>query len=278
MLDQVMSPTKGATDAFSGVNNSFRKLATSSIPGMAAGYGIGFSHGFGLGVSMRSRVNEFQSRLAGALPMPTSSNSAQSKVPTDAESMLQLATKSAEQIAAGSMMQQATKSANKLSQGLVGSQPTKIDSAFDNKVLKPVAVDSASDSQTEKVIKLQRIIEEIAEENQKLRQILQVKDLEISSSKIQSSSSGSTLNLVTRDKEMASTKHAMCDCHVYAYLGRCGQQRMENGNFEKECKTLVEDGGINKNWAFKSGVLDAGFDLGQLDLQKIMKQVEPKNE
>ena len=91
----------------------------------------------------------------------------QSKVPTDkmsAESKMQLATKSADQISQGmqqatksvdqisqgSMTQLATKSASQISQGLVGPQPTtKIDLAFDYKALKEAAVDSASDTQTE---------------------------------------------------------------------------------------------------------------------------------
>ncbi|KHN42663.1 uncharacterized protein LOC114423378 [Glycine soja] len=191
-LDQVMSGTKGATDAFYGVSNSFRKLGTSSIPGMAVGYGIGFSHGFGLGLSMRSGVNQLQSSLAepmtkmiglipglpfgqGALPMPTSSKSRQ----ISAESIMQRATKSFDQISQESMMQLASKSASQISQGLVGSQPTKIDSAFDNKVLKRAAVDSASHTQTEKVMKQQQIIDELVEENEKLRQILQANNLKI---------------------------------------------------------------------------------------------------
>ncbi|KAG4386410.1 hypothetical protein GLYMA_11G037400v4 [Glycine max] len=103
----------------------------------------------------------------GALPMPEPSKSAQSKVPTNqisAESKMQLATKSADQISQGmqqatksvdqisqgSMTQLATKSASQISQGLVGPQPTtKIDLAFDYKALKEAAVDSASDTQTE---------------------------------------------------------------------------------------------------------------------------------
>lgn len=87
-----------------------------------------------------------------AFPAPASSKSAESKVPADqisAESMMQMATKSSDQVSQGNMMQ----SANQISQGLVGYQPTKIDSDFDNKALKGAAVDSASNSQTENVIR-----------------------------------------------------------------------------------------------------------------------------
>ncbi|KAG4386405.1 hypothetical protein AAZX31_11G036800 [Glycine max] len=179
MLDQVMSATKGATDAFSGVGNLFKKMGSTTIPGMV-GYGVGFSHGYGLGRSskqLQSRLVEPMTKMIGlipglpfgwgALPMPEPSKSAQSKVPTNqisAESKMQLATKSADQISQGmqqatksvdqisqgSMTQLATKSASQISQGLVGPQPTtKIDLAFDYKALKEAAVDSASDTQTE---------------------------------------------------------------------------------------------------------------------------------
>ncbi|CAJ1928693.1 unnamed protein product [Sphenostylis stenocarpa] len=245
MLDQVMSATKGATDGISSVskqvNTSFRMLGASSIQGMV-GYGVGFHHGFGFGLSMRSGVTKLKSNLVesmtkmsglipglpfgkGASPTPAASKSAMSKVPTDqvsAESMMQLANKSADQISAGSMMQQATKSfnqisqesmmqlatksVNQLSQDLVGSQPTNIGSAFDNKVSNRVAVDSASDIQTEKaelmkpednllqtVMKQRQLIDELSEENTKLCQILQLKDLQIPSNKLQPSSSDPNL-------------------------------------------------------------------------------------
>nr|KYP67120.1 hypothetical protein KK1_013443 [Cajanus cajan] len=202
MLDQVMSATKGATDAFSGVskqvNNSFRMLGTSSIPGIV-GYGIGLRHGIGLGmpylfIFLNSLPNNIMFHLFLSF------------------------------MTLGSMTQLATKSSSQISQGLVGSQPTKTDSAFDNKALKGDAVVSASDSQTEKaisnfsqnpslkiegggldqaaglmqpenkllqtVMKQRQIIDELVEENEKLYQILQVKDMKIPSTKPQASSSG----------------------------------------------------------------------------------------
>ncbi|KAG4386401.1 hypothetical protein GLYMA_11G037400v4 [Glycine max] len=248
MLDQVMSATKGATDAFSGVGNLFKKMGSTTIPGMV-GYGVGFSHGYGLGRSskqLQSRLVEPMTKMIGlipglpfgwgALPMPEPSKSAQSKVPTNqisAESKMQLATKSADQISQGmqqatksvdqisqgSMTQLATKSASQISQGLVGPQPTtKIDLAFDYKALKEAAVDSASDTQTENfpqnpslkgdggrldevpenkllqtVMKQRQIIDELVEENEKLCRILQGKDLKMPSSKLEASSSDSNI-------------------------------------------------------------------------------------
>lgn len=56
-------------------------------------------------------------------------------------------TVSKSQTSAGSMMQLATKSADQVSQGLTGSQPMQIGSGFDN-----TAVDTAFGSRTEKVL------------------------------------------------------------------------------------------------------------------------------
>ncbi|XP_014520510.1 uncharacterized protein LOC106777443 [Vigna radiata var. radiata] len=232
MLDQVMSVTKGATDGISSVSNSIRMLGTSSIQG-AVGYGIGFRHGFGLGISMKSGVDKLQSSVIepmtkmtglvpglpfgqGALPMPASSKNDQ----VSSESMMQSVTKSADQISAGrSMMQHATKSfdqisqeslvqlANKsvhqLSQGLVGSQPTKIGSASDSQTEKAGLMQSEN-KLLQTVMKQRQIIDELREENEKLFQILQLKDLKIPCSKLPPSSSGTFP--ISRGEENGSEK------------------------------------------------------------------------
>ena len=56
------------------------------------------------------------------------------------------------QSSAGSMMQLATKSVDQVSQGLPGSRPVQIGSDFENNPLRVTAVDSAFGSRTEKVI------------------------------------------------------------------------------------------------------------------------------
>lgn len=56
------------------------------------------------------------------------------------------------QTSAGSMMQLATKSADQVSQGLTGFQPMQVGSAFDNTAIKETAVDTAFGSRTEKVL------------------------------------------------------------------------------------------------------------------------------
>ncbi|CAN1259170.1 hypothetical protein LINPERPRIM_LOCUS10089 [Linum perenne] len=53
MVNQVLSATRGATDAFSGVtrqvNNALRKVGAKNIQ-VGVGCGIGFGHGFGVGM------------------------------------------------------------------------------------------------------------------------------------------------------------------------------------------------------------------------------------
>ncbi|XP_009772136.1 uncharacterized protein LOC107813691 [Nicotiana tabacum] len=59
MLNQVMTATRGATDAFSGVgrhvNNSLRKVGAKGIEA-GIGCGVGFGHGFGVGLAVKRRV------------------------------------------------------------------------------------------------------------------------------------------------------------------------------------------------------------------------------
>ncbi|XP_061343980.1 uncharacterized protein LOC133289947 isoform X2 [Gastrolobium bilobum] len=231
MLNQVMSATRGATDAFSGVsrhvNTSLRKLGAKNIE-VGIGCGVGFGHGFGVGLAVKPGVlNQIQSCLIVAMTkmmmkfgLTPSLPFSQGAFPASLQSAI--STVNTNQMSTGSMMQLATKSADQVSQGLAGSQPMHIGSAFENTTLKGTAVDSESGSRTEKVIsnflqnpllkgegggldeaagrlqtenkilqmvlKHQQIIEELVEENEKLRQIL-VEDLKIPSSKLQTSSS-----------------------------------------------------------------------------------------
>ncbi|CAN4099740.1 unnamed protein product [Withania somnifera] len=61
MLNQVMTATRGATDAFSGVgrhvNNSLRKVGAKGIEA-GIGCGVGFGHGFGVGLAVKRGVVE----------------------------------------------------------------------------------------------------------------------------------------------------------------------------------------------------------------------------
>ncbi|XP_055832196.1 uncharacterized protein LOC129901103 isoform X2 [Solanum dulcamara] len=59
MLNQVMTATRGATDAFSGVgrhvNNSLKKVGAKGIEA-GIGCGVGFGHGFGVGLAVKRGV------------------------------------------------------------------------------------------------------------------------------------------------------------------------------------------------------------------------------
>ncbi|XP_060213678.1 uncharacterized protein LOC132640885 isoform X2 [Lycium barbarum] len=59
MLNQVMTATRGATDAFSGVgrhvNSTLRKVGAKNIEA-GIGCGVGFGHGFGVGLAVKRGV------------------------------------------------------------------------------------------------------------------------------------------------------------------------------------------------------------------------------
>ncbi|CAI0533093.1 unnamed protein product [Linum tenue] len=59
MVNQVLSATRGATDAFSGfsrhVNDALRKVGAKNIEA-GVGCGIGFGHGFGVGIAVKPGV------------------------------------------------------------------------------------------------------------------------------------------------------------------------------------------------------------------------------
>ncbi|CAJ2645881.1 uncharacterized protein LOC123911423 isoform X2 [Trifolium pratense] len=226
MLNQVMSATRGATDAFSGVsrhvNTSLRKLGARNIE-VGVGCGIGFGHGFGAGLAVKPGVlNQIQSCIAVTMTKMMMKFGLTPSLPFSPGAFptsLQSATSTA---IPGSMMQLATKSADQLSQGLAGSQPMNIGSAFDKTALKDTAADTTYGTRTEKVLnnflqnpllkgegggsseaagrlqtenkilqmvlKHQQIIEELVEENEKLRQIL-VEELKVPTSKLEASSS-----------------------------------------------------------------------------------------
>ncbi|XP_027361924.1 uncharacterized protein LOC113869675 isoform X2 [Abrus precatorius] len=161
VLNQVMSATRGATDAFSGVsrhvNTSLRKLGAKNIE-VGIGCGVGFGHGFGVGLAVKPGVlNQIQSCIVGAttkmmtkLGLSPSLPFSQGAFPPSLQSAV--STANTNQISAGSMMQVATKSADQLSPGLAGSQPMQIGLDFANTPLRGSAVGSTFNSRTEKVI------------------------------------------------------------------------------------------------------------------------------
>lgn len=231
MLNQVMSATRGATDAFSGVsrhvNTSLRKIGAKNIE-VGVGCGVGFGHGVGVGLAVKPGVlNQIQSCLVMTMTKMMMKFGITPSLPFNPGALpasLQSATGA---VSSGSVTQLATKSADQLSQGLVGSQPMNIGLAFDKTAIKDTSADSTYGSRTEKVLnnflqnpllkgegggpsesagrlitenkilqmvlKHQQMIEELVEENEKLRQIL-VKELKVPSSKLEASSSGRIRN------------------------------------------------------------------------------------
>ncbi|KAK7367733.1 hypothetical protein VNO80_09751 [Phaseolus coccineus] len=161
MLNQVMSATRGATDAFSGlsrhVNTSLRKLGAKNIE-VGVGCGVGFGHGFGVGLAVKPGVlNQIQSCLVDVVTktmtkfgLSPSLDLNQAAFPPSLQNAVN--TVNTNQSSAGSMMQLATKSTDPVSQGLAGSRPVQIGTDFENTPLRSTAVDSAYGSRTEKVI------------------------------------------------------------------------------------------------------------------------------
>ncbi|RZB78183.1 hypothetical protein D0Y65_028891 [Glycine soja] len=221
MLNQVMSATRGATDAFSGVsrhvNTSLRKLGANNVE-VGVGCGVGMPHQFFSNCLAVKPVvlNQIQSCFVDVM----------TKMMTKiglSPSLAFISTVNTNQSSAGSMMQLATKSTDQVSQGQPEPQPVQIGSDFENNPLRGTAVGSAFGSRTEKVIsnflqnpllkgegggldeavgrlqsertmlqmvlKHQQIIEKLVEENERLRRIL-MEDLKIPSRKLEASSSG----------------------------------------------------------------------------------------
>ncbi|XP_057449770.1 uncharacterized protein LOC130741023 isoform X2 [Lotus japonicus] len=152
MLNEVMSATRGATDAFSGVsrhvNSSLKKFGAKNIE-VGIGCGVGFGHGFGAGLAVKPGVlNQIQSCVAVAVTkmmmkfgLTPSLPFSQSAIPASLQSAT--GTFNTNKISAGSMVQLATRSTDHISQSPAGSQPVQIGSAFENTALKGTSVDSA---------------------------------------------------------------------------------------------------------------------------------------
>ncbi|KAK7406312.1 hypothetical protein VNO78_07935 [Psophocarpus tetragonolobus] len=161
MLNQVMSATRGATDAFSGVsrhvNSSLRKLGAKNIE-VGIGCGVGFGHGFGVGLAVKPAVlNQIQSCVVDVMTMITMKVGLSPSLPVSqgaSPPSLQSAvsTVNTNQSSAVSMMQLATKSVDPVSEGLTGSRPVQTISDFENTPLRSPGIDSAFGSRTEKVI------------------------------------------------------------------------------------------------------------------------------
>ncbi|XP_054823267.1 uncharacterized protein LOC129321512 isoform X2 [Prosopis cineraria] len=163
MLNQVMSATRGATDAFSGVsrhvNSSLRKLGAKKVE-VGIGCGVGFGHGFGVGLAVKPGVlHQIQTNLIIAmmkmmikLGIAPKLPFGRGALPSSLQSSIGMINAASNQTSMGNMMQLATKALDQTSQGQTGSQPMQIGSVSENAPLKGIAVDSAFGSRTEKVL------------------------------------------------------------------------------------------------------------------------------
>ncbi|KAL1354409.1 hypothetical protein AAHE18_05G041000 [Arachis hypogaea] len=195
MLNQVMSATRGATDAFSGVtrhvNTSLKKLGAKNIE-VGVGCGVGFGHGFGAGVAVKPGVlNQIQSCVMVAmtkmmmklgivpnLPFNPGAFSASFQSGINMVNKNQISPPSMMQLAVGSRTEKVI--SNFLQNPLLNGEEGGLDESGAGRL-------RSENNVLQMVLKHQRIIEELVEENEKLRQIL-VEDLKVPPSKLEANS------------------------------------------------------------------------------------------
>ncbi|XP_040987219.1 uncharacterized protein LOC121235065 isoform X1 [Juglans microcarpa x Juglans regia] len=163
MLGQVMSATRGATDAFSGVsrhvNESLRKLGAKNIEA-GVGCGVGFGHGFGVGLAVKPGVlNQMQSYLVQAMTkmvlkfgIAPNLSIGQGALPVSLQGGMSMMNQSLGQNPMGSIMQLGAKGPEDTRQGLPGYENIGSGSTYESFASKGTPTDSSFSSRTEKVI------------------------------------------------------------------------------------------------------------------------------
>ncbi|OVA17191.1 hypothetical protein BVC80_1309g6 [Macleaya cordata] len=162
-LQQVMSATRGATDAFSGVgrhlNNSLRRLGAKRIDA-GVGCGVGFGHGFGVGLAVKPGVvHRVQSCLGQAMvkmmmkfgTIPGLSIG-QSMLPPSLQSSMNLITETSMQNPTGNIMSLTSKTLEHVSQGQTKDGGLDIGSVYKPFATKGTPSETSFGSRTEKVI------------------------------------------------------------------------------------------------------------------------------
>ncbi|XP_010275465.1 PREDICTED: uncharacterized protein LOC104610510 isoform X3 [Nelumbo nucifera] len=210
-LQQVMSATRGATDAFSGigrhVNSSLRRLGAKNIEA-GIGCGVGFGHGFGVGLAIKPRViHHIQSCLGEVLAkmMMKFGNipglPSQNVLPGSLQSSMSMINDTSMQNQIGNIMQSASKTMENTSQfpsKAVGmSTGSKYASSLDTSLgsrTEKVENFRLENNVLQMVLKHQQFIEELMEENEKLRQIL-VDELKVPESKLKARNTSRTKSL-----------------------------------------------------------------------------------
>ncbi|XP_038680317.1 uncharacterized protein LOC119981314 isoform X1 [Tripterygium wilfordii] len=162
MMNQVMSATKGATDAFSGVsqyaNNALRKLGAKNIKA-GIGCGVGLGHGFGFGLSMKPGVaQKIQASLVQVMTKMMMNfgivpdlSIGQISIPLSMQSGMSMVGEPSIQNQIGRITQMATKLPDNCSQGLDGFGNTTPASTYKKIASKETKVDTSL-GRTEKVI------------------------------------------------------------------------------------------------------------------------------
>ncbi|KAA8526017.1 hypothetical protein F0562_007883 [Nyssa sinensis] len=185
LLNQVMSATRGATDAFSGVdvNDSLRKLGAKNIEA-GIGRGVGFGHGFGVEALQHSYIQTFSMldsqnidvymaglgmkpgvvhRIQSCLVQATTKmmmkfgmfpnlSLGQGILPASLQSGLSMINEPSSQNPIGNIMQLATKVSDHASQVLPRVGNSNAGSTYETFASKIPPLNSSCGSQTEKVI------------------------------------------------------------------------------------------------------------------------------
>ncbi|CAK7356290.1 unnamed protein product [Dovyalis caffra] len=163
MVGQVMSATRGATDAFSGVtrhvNSALWKLGAKNIQA-GEGCGVGFGHGFGIGLAVKPwAVQKMQAcllvvltKMMTKLGLAPNLSIGQGALPMSLQSGMSMANESSVQNPLGSIAQLATKFPDQTSQGLYGYGNVSSHSSDESSTSKGSLLDNSFGSRTEKVI------------------------------------------------------------------------------------------------------------------------------
>lgn len=161
MVGQVMSATRGATDAFSGitrhVNTALWKLGAKNIQA-GVGCGVGFGHGFGIGLAVKpGAVQKMQAcflevlmKMMTKLGIAPNLSIGQGALPMSLQSGVSMLTESSIQNPLGNITQLARKLPDQTSQSLYGYGNVSSHSSSESSTSK--GSDTSFGSRTEKVI------------------------------------------------------------------------------------------------------------------------------
>ncbi|XP_043715286.1 uncharacterized protein LOC122663718 isoform X3 [Telopea speciosissima] len=162
-LQQVMSATRGATDALSGVgghvNTTLRRLGAKNIEA-GIGCGVGFGHGFGVGLALKPGViHRVQSCLGQAMAslmmkfgIVPGLQVGQKFLPGSLQSSLSMINETSMQNPIGNIMQSASKTLEHTSQGLSREGTLNMGSKYEAFTSKEASVDTFLGTRSEKVV------------------------------------------------------------------------------------------------------------------------------